>query len=172
MPITDLIPWKRKESGSEEEQERALQVRQEPFLSFQRQMDRMFDDFFRGRGLEPSAAFRRGWEAFSPSLDVAETDQEIKVSVELPGMAEEDIDVSLSGDMLTIRGEKRREEEERRENYYRAERSYGSFRRSVPLPSSVDPGRADAVFRQGVLTVTLPKEREAARRKRIDVKPQ
>jgi HSP20 family protein len=171
MAITDLIPWKRKEPERKEE-ERALQVRQDPYLTFQEQMNRMFDDFFRGWGLEPFGALREGWQAFSPSVDVVETDKEIKVAVELPGLEEKEIDVSLSPTMLTISGEKRQEKEEKGHNYVRAERSYGSFKRSIPLPSEVDASKADAVFQKGVLTVTLPKAVKAEARKRIAIKAQ
>lgn len=169
MAITDLIPWKRKEPEDEEE-ERALAVRQDPFPSFQQQIDQIFDEFFRGWGLEPSPTAREDWELFSPRVDVAESGDEVKVSVELPGLDEEDIELSLSRDVLTIRGEKKREEEERGRNYYRAERSYGAFRRSVPLPAAVDADAADAVFRSGVLTITLPKVGTVKGSKKIDVK--
>ncbi|HFD39870.1 MAG TPA: Hsp20/alpha crystallin family protein [Anaerolineae bacterium] len=165
MAITDLIPWKKK-SAEQETEERAIQVQQQdPFLSFQQQINQMFDDFFRGWGLEPFGLDREKWELFSPSLDVVETDKEIKVSVELPGMDEKDIDVKVFRDMLTISGEKRQEKEERGHNYLRTERSYGAFQRTVPLPSEVDVNKADAVFRKGVLTVTLPKATTAQTRK-------
>ncbi len=169
MAITDLIPWKKKDADREAEEERAIQVRQQdPFLAFQQQINQLFDDFFRGWGLEPFG-LTRAEELFSPSLDVVETDKEIKVSVELPGMDEKDIDVQVFRDMLTISGEKRQEQEERGQNYWRMERSYGSFRRTVPLPGEVDVDKAEAVFRKGVLTVTLPKA-AAATRKQITVK--
>ena len=79
--------------------------------------------------------------------------------------------LSLTDDILTIRGEKRREEEEKGRNYYRSERSFGSFQRSVPLPAPVDAAKTEAVYRKGVLTVTLPKARVAEDRKQITVKP-
>lgn len=169
MPITDMIPWKRKESERAEE-ERGLAVRQDPFLTLQQQMNQMFDEFFRGWGLEPFGASREAWDAFNPRVDVAETGEEIKVSVELPGLEEKDIDLSLSRDVLTIRGEKRREEEKKGRNYYRAERSYGSFTRSIPLPAPVDADRADAIFRKGVLTIALPKASTPEGRKKVTVK--
>lgn len=171
MAITDLIPWKKPESDREEEG-RDLEVKEDPLLTFQQQMDRMFDDFFRGSGLEPFGARRERWEAFDPRMDVVETDKEIKVSVELPGLEEKEISVGLSRNVLTISGEKRQEKEEKGHNYLRAERSYGSFRRSIPLPSEVDASKADAEFRNGVLTVTLPRMVKAQARKRITVKAQ
>jgi HSP20 family protein len=169
MPITDLIPWKRREPDREEGGDE-LQVRQEPFLSFQEQMNRMFDDFFRGSGLEPLGAFREGWDAFSPRVEVVQTDQEIGVSAELPGLEEKDIHVGLSQNVLTISGEKTQEKETKGRNYLRAERSYGSFRRSIPLPGEVDASKADAVFRNGVLTITLPRKVKEQARKRIAIK--
>jgi HSP20 family protein len=169
MPITDMIPWKRKEPESEPE-ERALQVSRDAFLSFPEQMNRLFDDFFRSWGLDPFGAAVEGWGAFSPNVDVVETDKEIKVAVELPGLDEEDIDVNVTQGVLTISGEKRQEKEEKRHNYVRTERSYGSFRRSLALPAEVEPGKADAVFRKGVLTVTLPKTGGTEARKRITIK--
>jgi HSP20 family protein len=167
MAITDLIPWKKKEP---EEEKRELAVRQDPILTFQQQMNEMFDEFSRGWGLAPFGTAREGWNLFSPRVDVTESAKEIKVYAELPGLEEKEIDVSLSRDLLTIRGEKAREEEEKGRNYYRAERSYGAFTRSIPLPASVDADRAEARFHNGVLTVTLPKESEARAQKRVTVK--
>ena len=107
---------------------------------------------------------------FSPRMDVSETDKEIVVSAELPGLADEDIDVSLSLGMLTISGEKKQEKEKKGRNYYHVERSYGSFQRSIPLPAEVDTNQVDAVFKKGVLTVTLPKTGAAQAGKKIAVK--
>jgi len=169
MAITDMIPWKRKESEYEEG-ERPLATREDPMLTFQQQMNRMFDDFFRGWGIEAFGTTREGWDVFSPRVDVTETDNKIKVSAELPGLSQEDVDVSLSRNVLTIRGEKRQEREQRTHNYLRSERSYGSFTRSIPLPAEVNTDDVDATFRNGVLTVTLPKAEKPATRKRITVK--
>jgi HSP20 family protein len=167
MAITDLIRWKKPES---EEEERALQTREDSFFSLEQRMNRMFDDFFRGSGLEAFGAFREGWDAFGPRVDVVETDKEIEISAELPGLDEKDIDVGLSQDALTISGVKRQEKEEKGQNYVHTERSYGSFRRSIPLPSEVDVNKVDAVYRNGVLTVTLPRAATAPARKKIAVK--
>ena len=171
MAITDMIPWKRKESEGEPE-ERSLALREDPTLTFQQQMNRMFDDFFRGWGIEAFGTTREGWDVFSPRVDVTETDNQIKVSAELPGLSQEDVDVSLSRNVLTIRGEKRQESERRTQNYLRSERSYGSFTRSIPLPGEVNTEDVDAVFRNGVLTVTMPKTERAQGRKRITVRPE
>ena len=171
MPITDLIPWKKKEPD-QEEPGGEIELRQDPFAAMQQQMNRMFDDFFHGPGLEPFGAFHEGWDAFRPRVDVVETEKEIKVSVELPGMEEEDIDVALAQRSLTISGEKRHDKEEKGQDYLRSERSYGAFKRSIPLSSEVDGGKADAAFRNGVLTVTLPRKQKVETRKRITIKAQ
>jgi HSP20 family protein len=164
MAIRDLVPWRR---------QRQVPVRWEserPWLSFQREMDRLFDEFSRGWGTTLPARFGEEWGVFSPRVDVREGDDEIQVSAELPGLDADDVDVGISNDLLTISGEKKEETEERGENYYHAERSYGSFRRSIPLPAEVDADKVEAVFEKGVLTVTLPKIAGAETRKRIAVK--
>jgi HSP20 family protein len=169
MAITDLIPWKKAESDREPE-ESALQRREDSLPTLERQMNRLFDDFFWGSGLEPFGALREGWDAFNPRVDVVETDKEIEISAELPGLEEGDIDVKLSQNVLTIIGEKREQKKEQGHNYQLAERSYGSFTRSIPLPGDVDTNSADAVFRNGVLTIVLPRKEKAQSRKRIAVK--
>jgi HSP20 family protein len=171
MPITDLIPWRRKDPVRAEEKG-AVSGEAHPLTVFQRDMNRLFDEFFRGPGLAPFGETSLGaeWPAFSPRVDVVETDKEMVVSAELPGLEDKDIDVSLSRDMLTIKGEKKQEMEEQGRNYYRAERSYGSFQRSIPLPSEVDTAKVNAVFQRGVLTITLPKTGGAQGRRRIEVK--
>ncbi|MBN1579979.1 MAG: Hsp20/alpha crystallin family protein [Anaerolineae bacterium] len=169
MPITDLIPWRKKEPV-QQEQERSVQSSGQPFTAFQQEMNRLFDDFFGRSALEPFGALREGWDMFSPRVDVAETEQDVIVSAELPGLDNQDIDVSLSHGLLTISGEKKQEKEKKGRNYYHVERSYGSFQRSVPLPSEVDAGKVDAVFKNGVLTITLPKAGGTKAGKKIAIK--
>lgn len=101
-----------------------------------------------------AAEEEKGW---MPALDVFEKEDKLVVKAELPGMKEEDIEVSVSGDTLNIKGEKKSESEVKEENYYRSERSYGSFFRSVPIPSTVDAKKIEANYEDGVLEVTLPK---------------
>jgi HSP20 family protein len=165
MAIRDLIPWKR--------EEKTVPVRREeghPMQTLQRDMDQLFDEFFKGLDIVPFRAFEETWDAFSPRVDVAESDEQVQVSVELPGMDEKDIDVSLSHDVLTVSGEKKEEMEDRGRNYYRIERSYGSFQRSIPLPCEVEVDKTEAVYKKGVLTITLPKTAEARCRQKISVK--
>ena len=160
MAIRDLIPWKR-------ERLPVRRVEQDPFLSFRQEMDHMFDEFFEGRA---PALWGEEWTGFAPRVDVAETDQEVKVTAELPGLDAEDVDVTVSHDVLTLKGEKKQEHEEKGEGFYRSERSYGSFQRSIPLPSTVETDKADAAFDKGVLTVKFPKTEAETDRKQIAVK--
>jgi HSP20 family protein len=134
-----------------------------PMMPLRREMSRLFDDFF--RGWDMPAAFNGA--ALTPHVDVKESDKEITVTAELPGVAEKDIEVSISGDVLTLKGEKKAEKEEKDGNYHRIERRYGSFHRSFSLPSEVDAAAVAASHKNGVLTVTLPKSkaaREASRK--------
>lgn len=161
MAIKNLIP-----SGK-----KSVPVKREeynPFAFLRHEMNRLFDNFFRGFEIEP---FESRLGTFSPKVDVKETDKEIKVSAELPGMEDKDIEVSLSKDTLTIKGEKKEEKEDKGKDYYHMERSYGSFSRVVPLPNEVDADKAKAQFKKGLLTVTLPKTAKAIKEtKKISVK--
>lgn len=139
-----------------------------PAYLLQRDMNRLFDEFFRswdmpltGRSfaLSPFSTFEHS--AIIPRIDVQETDKELRISAELPGLTEKDIDVSLSKDMLTIRGEKKQESEENVKGWYRMERSYGAFTRSIPLPCEVDQEQCTASFKNGVLNVSLSKTAQA-----------
>ena len=152
-----------------------LAVRREweyPLASFQWEMNKLVDDFFGGFNLSPWTPLKRGLATiFTPRVDVSETDKEITVSVELPGMDQKDIDVSLARDALTIKGEKKEEKEEQGKDYYRMERSYGSFTRSVPLPAEVDTDKVQATFKKGVLDISLPKTARAIQEmKKVAVK--
>ncbi|MFW5871298.1 MAG: Hsp20/alpha crystallin family protein [Verrucomicrobiota bacterium] len=140
-------------------------------LTFRDEMNRLFDDFFYGMEApvlpEARAALTR---EFVPSVDVSETDGQVKVSAELPGMSEKDVNVELDEDMVTISGEKKTEEEDEEGGRYWRESSYGSFVREVPLPSAVDMDKAEAKFKNGVLNVIMPKaEEEKEKRKKIEV---
>lgn len=149
----------------------------DPWQGFRSEMDRLFDRFG-GFGL-PS--MRRMFDlapslepTFSvnvPAVDVTEDDKAYKIAAELPGLDEKDIEVSLTGDLLTIKGEKRQEKEEKNKNWYVSERAYGSFQRGFALPDGVERDRIAAEFAKGVLTVTLPKSVEAQKQqKKIEVK--
>lgn len=154
MSIRDIMPWRGRESE--------LGRFDDPFTALQSRMNTLFDDFM-DRGL------RRGG-AFIPSVDVSDRDKEILVTAELPGLDEKDIDVTVDDNALTIRGEKKEENREERDNYYHVERSYGSFHRTIPLPATVDRDKVKASFKKGVLKITLPKSPEAQERtKKIQI---
>ncbi len=143
----------------------------DPFRTFYREIDRLFDDFSRNFGIAPMTD--EGWpRVAAPRIDVFETDDILRVNAELPGMNADDIDVSISENQVTIRGEKKIEREEKKEAYHVMERGQGAFSRTIPLPFTVDPDRVEASFDKGVLMVTLPKPPEAAEKARkIEVKP-
>jgi HSP20 family protein len=143
-------------------------IRGDPFLQLHREMNRLFDDVFRGGGL-PAAEGQSGSALLAPQIDVSETGNELRIYAELPGVKEDGIDVTLDGDVLTIRGEKSFEHKDEKENYHFMERSYGTFQRSIRIPYHVDPDAVKADFRNGVLTVTLPKSQQQERSRRIQV---
>jgi HSP20 family protein len=135
-------------------------------------MEEMFDDFFRrpfGRTLWPSMP--RMIEEIEPgvSVDIYEEGDNIIVKSDLPGMTKDDIEINLTGDMITISGEKKKEEKVEKKNYFRLERSYGTFRRSFGLPVEVQTDKAKASFKDGVLEVKIPKT-EAAKKKEHKIK--
>jgi HSP20 family protein len=123
----------------------------EPFRAFRTQLDSFFEDWL-GRSMGGVLA---------PRVDVSETDKDMTLAVELPGVEEKDVDVSLAGDQLTIKGEKRSEHEDKKDEdgrvFHRVERSYGSFQRTLTIPYEVDPDQVSAQFKDGVLRITLPK---------------
>lgn len=154
----------------------------DPFAAFRSEIDRMFEQFRRSFGFPAlrsgSAAepFGQGAGMFGgsvPAIDFAEDDKAYHLTAELPGLGAKDVEVTLSGDTLTISGEKREEREEKEKSYHVSERHYGSFRRSFTVPQGVDRDRIAASFRNGVLALTLPKSQDALQRhKRIEVKAQ
>ena len=168
MAITDLVPWKKNETR--------VPVRhsqdQDTFLDLRSQMNRLFDEFLEGPfGISPFSGESSFMRDFAPRLDISETDKEVTISAELPGLEPEDINISLEGNALTISGEKHAEKEEKGKRYYRLERSYGSFHRSIPLPEEVDEDKIDATFKRGVLKVKLPKTQAAQQKsKHITIK--
>ena len=132
--------------------------------TFRREIDRLFERFL---GELPGPDISGvGW---APRLDMAETKDSVTIKAELPGVETKDLDISASGDVLTIKGEKRQEREEKEEHRYLVERSYGAFSRMVRLPAPVASDKAKASFKSGVLTITLPKTEEA-KRKAIPIK--
>ena len=141
-----------------------------PFLSLHSEMNRLFDDVLRGSFGVPSREGQGGQGGtLMPHIDVSETDKELKICAELPGVTENDVEVTLNDDVLTIRGEKTLERTNEQENYHFVERSYGTFQRSLRVPYPVEPDQVQARFEHGVLTVTLPKAEQQQRSRRIQV---
>jgi HSP20 family protein len=125
----------------------------------------MFNSFFRSEQEEAGLAMA----AWNPALDIAEHDDEFIVKIELPGVAKDEVKILMQEKTLTVRGEKKQEKESTGANYHRVERSYGAFQRSFTLPSTVNGSKIDAAFKDGVLTITVPKSEES-KRKEIEVK--
>jgi HSP20 family protein len=151
-----LIPWRTKR---EEEGGRQLA----PLSGFRHEMDRLFDSFFH----DSLSTGDRPWgvTSWGPPLDVEETDKEVLVKAEIPGMKAEDLELSIRGDALVISGEKKESEERRETGYVYQERHFGSFRREVQLPSAVEADDVNAEYKDGVLSVRLKKSQEALPKK-------
>jgi len=168
MSVRDLIPWGRNNGNPLPSLLRDDE--RDPFLSLHREVNRLFDDVFRGFGsalpsLSRGSPFGGGW----PSVEISDSDQEIKVTAEVPGLEEKDIEVLLNDGVLTLKGEKRSETEDKEKQF--SERYYGRFERRIPLGVEVKEDQVDATFRNGVLTVTLPKtEKAQSQVKRIAIK--
>ncbi len=160
-----LIPWRNKSSTEMKQSDIVPSV-----ANLRREMDNLFDRFFH------SPWSLMDWEGPSwfassswlPSLDVNETDKEVSLNVELPGVDPKDVEITLSGKTLTIRGEKKEEVEDKNKNYYRVERRFGSFARSIELPHSVDDNSISADYRNGVLSIKAKKTADA-QAKRISI---
>ena len=148
MSLGSLIPWRA--------------VRHAALWS---DADRLFDELWNGFDLVPSTFVERV-PRFVPHINVAETDEGYRLTAELPGLEEKDFEVVLEDDVLTIKGEKRTQHEEKREGYRHVESASGSFRRAIPLPNEVDGDAVKATYKQGVVTVVLPKLAEARRHAR------
>ncbi|HID22498.1 MAG TPA: Hsp20/alpha crystallin family protein [Planctomycetaceae bacterium] len=156
----NLIPFRRKREQSEVEP-----TPETSLARLRREMDALFDRFFR----QPWDLWGREWPTggwiSAPRTDLADSADEVTVTMELPGIDPKDVDISISGDMLTVRGEKRAESEEKKRDYHYVERQFCSFQRTVQLPSTVDPEKVDASYRNGVLTIRVAKHPGARPRK-------
>lgn len=162
MTLRDLSPFKRKNVPMRRETDT-------PFTLLRQDMGTMFDDFFCGFDIEPLLTGRLG--TFSPRVDVTESEKEIKIVAELPGIDEKDIDLSVTKDTLTIKGEKKEEKEDNGKDYYRMERSYGSFCRTIPLPVEVETDKISAKYKKGILKIKIPKSAKAIEeKKKITIK--
>jgi HSP20 family protein len=163
MPMRDLIPLSR---GRDVTVRRGEEPN--PFVALHREVNRLFDDVFRGFDLRPFGANRFfdraiGW----PNIEVSENDKEVKVTAEVPGLDEKDIEVELANERLVIKGEKKTETEDKDRLF--SERYYGRFERRIPV-EELDEDKVSAAFKNGVLTVTMPKAPQARSKvKRIAV---
>lgn len=172
MDVSKWVPWnwfKREE----EDAGKAIPVRRgdspepayapaSPLAQLHREMDRLFDNAFRGFGMTPFDFSRRPRfpmmeGLLKPSLDLGATENMYTVTVEIPGVDEKDVKLEIVNDTLSIRGEKKQESEEKDNNYYRVERSYGSFQRVLSLPEDADQNGVKATFKNGILKVTMPR---------------
>jgi len=161
MAMKELISWKKNNDRL------ALRRREmDPFGELHQEIDQIFNGFL-GDWTGRMYLLDRRVGSFMPEVDVTETDKEVRVTAELPGMEEKDLEVSLIDGALTIKGEKREEHEEEKGDYYRSERQYGAFERMISLPSEVDADKAKASFKKGVLKITLPKTKEAQSNRRV-----
>jgi HSP20 family protein len=156
MNVRDLMPWSR---GDRERNAVAGSGAMNPIVSLHREMNRLFDDMFHGLGDNRPGGGRAGW----PSMDVEEDDKEYRVTAELPGMEERDLEVLLQDGVLTLRGEKKATESRNRTF---TERFYGRFERQLTLGSDIEEDKVSATFRNGVLTVMIPKSAQAIERTR------
>jgi len=154
----------------------AARAATDPWQNFRSEMERMFDRFGFGmpsmrRMFDVASSSEPSFTFNVPAVDVTEDEKAYKIAAELPGLDEKDVEVSVTGDVLTLKGEKRQEKEEKNKNWYVSERAYGSFQRAFTLPPGVDRDKIAADFSKGVLTVTLPKSAEAQKQqKKIEVK--
>ncbi len=141
----------------------------DPFRRMSEQMERMFEDLV-GMTSLPTRMRTREAGMPLPDVDVSETKEALEVDVDLPGMQERDIDITLSNGVLTVRGERKEERENQGRNYYRCERSHGVFSRRIMLPYNVDEEKVEARFDRGVLHITMPKSQEVKSREHIEIK--
>ena len=154
----------------------ALPAAWRPFESLRREVDRLFEDFDRsGWGFPSRSLFdiEPFWRrrATAPAVDIVEREKDYQLTAELPGLEEKDIELNVTDDVMTIKGEKKEEKEEKKKDYYLSERRYGAFQRSFSLPPGVDADKIDASFKKGVLTVTLPKKPEAMKpQRKVEIK--
>ena len=162
MSVRDLIPWGR--SNGNQVPSLFRDGERDPFLSLHREVNRLFDEAFRHFNMPSLFGQMPGW----PSVEVSETDKDLCVTVELPGLDQKDVEVLMSDGMLLVRGEKKAEIDDKERQF--SERFYGRFERQIPLGSEVEEDRIDASFKNGVLKIILPKTAKAqASSRRIQI---
>lgn len=166
--MSKFIPKRKKKGAISRKREG-----ENPFDALHREMNDLFEDFL--GDVEESGRWPalRGFEdvaVLSPGFEVSETDDAVEIKAELPGMDEKDIDVTLDDNVLTIKGEKREEQEDKKKHYHVSEVHYGSFHRAIPVPEGIDRDRVKATFKKGTLKLSLPKTEQAkSQRKQIEI---
>lgn len=155
LTMRDLIPWSRGRDVA------AGSGAEHPLMAFQREFDRLFEDLWRGFDVPTAERGQRSAAMITPRIEVIEKEKEIVVTAELPGLQETDVELTLTDNVLSIRGEKKLEKAEKEEGYTYSERSYGVFERRIPIEADVLAEAVVAKFADGVLTVTLPKHPDA-----------
>lgn len=170
MAIGDIVPWRWGGLRRWEPEERPFESFRRDIETLHREMDRLFEVMWReGAGTSRLPEWTRG--ELAPQLDVNEDDKAFHVKIDLPGMDQKDVDITMSDRTLTIRGERKEDKETKEKEYYRRERAYGAFRRTIEIPAAVDATKIEAKFSNGVLTIELPKTKEAQEKvKHIEVK--
>jgi HSP20 family protein len=157
-----LIPWRNKQHDG-------MTAETAPLATLRNEMDRLFDSFVREPlGMLDWPAFMGG-EKWWPAIDIAESDKEITVRAEIPGIDPKELDVTVTGNQLVISGEKKESSEKKEKGFYHSEARYGSFRRAIPLPEGIDSEHVDANYANGILTLKLQKT-PAAVAKKIEIK--
>lgn len=169
MSRKQLAPWRW--GGLRRSDEQPYEAFEREISSLHREMDRLMNDFWSGRERFPALQDMWPKGALSPQIDEMEDEKGFHIKVDLPGMDEKDVEITVSDGLLTIKGEKKREEEQKDKDFYRKERSFGSFRRTLTIPADVNEAKIEASFKKGVLSIDLPKSEEAKKKvKRIAVK--
>lgn len=157
MSVGDLIPWRNRGSLSKARDG-------DPFFALHDQIDRVFDEFTRGFGLQSFGERGAGWSGGWPSVDVKEDEQRFCVEAELPGLEKDDIEILLTDNVLTLRGEKRIEQDDSKRHY--SERYFGQFERRIALGTEVEADKIEASFKNGVLKLEIPKSKQVQERGR------
>ena len=162
----NILPWNHPSEIS-------IRRNRNPFSSLQNEINRVFDDFF-NNGFSESSLLPSSWtddQLATPAVDIVENEKSFKVEAELPGMDQDDVEVTINDNYLTVKGEKKESKEDKDDNYVRRERYYGSYQRTISLPETANTDKAKATFKKGVLQVEIPKKEEAIKpSKKLEIK--
>ncbi len=171
MTFKGLAPWRWGGLKRWDDEDNGMSPFHRDLATIHRNMDRLFQEMWSGKPMR--AFFEDTWDMdeLVPSIDQSEDEKALHITVELPGMDEDDVNVTLTDNLLIIRGEKKEDKEEEGKDFVRRERCFGSFRRAVSIPENVDESEIKASFKKGVLKIVLPKTEEARKKvKQIPIK--